>query len=68
MECIQKKNMTVFLALIDELVQRGALTKTLKGLANDEVSRVVDFLRPLIHNEKYSKITNFVLIKVLGKT
>jgi hypothetical protein len=60
--------MTVFLGLIDELVQRGALTKTLKGLASEEASRVVDFLRPLIHNEKYSKITNFVLIKVLGKT
>jgi hypothetical protein len=58
----------VFLGLIDELVQRGALTKTLKGLASEEASRVVDFLRPLIHNEKYSKITNFVLIKVLGKT
>lgn len=23
-------------------------------------------MRPLIHNEKYSKITNFVLLKVLG--
>jgi hypothetical protein len=42
--------MTVFLGLIDELVQRGALTKTLKGLAGEEASRVVDFLRPLIHN------------------
>ncbi len=49
-ECIQKRNMTVFLSLIDELVQRGSLIKTIKGLSSDEVSRVVDFLRPLIHN------------------
>ena len=65
LECIQKKNMTIFLSLIDELVQRGSLIRTIKSLSADEVSRVVDFLRPLIHNEKYSKITNFVLVKIL---
>ena len=65
LECIQKKNMTIFLSLIDELVQRGSLIRTIKSLSADEVSRVVDFLRPLVHNEKYSKITNFVLLKVL---
>jgi hypothetical protein len=58
--------MTIFLSLIDELVQRGSLTRTIKSLSADEVSRVVDFLRPLVHNEKYAKITNFVLLKVLG--
>ena len=65
LECIQKKNMTIFLSLVDELVQRGSLIRTIKSLSADEVSRVVDFLRPLIHNEKYSKITNFVLVKIL---
>lgn len=50
LECIQKKNMTIFLSLIDELVQRGSLIRTIKSLSADEVSRVVDFLRPLIHN------------------
>lgn len=58
--------MTVFLSLVDELVQRGSLIKTIKSLSGEELSQVVDFLRPLIHNEKYSKITNFVLLKVLG--
>lgn len=46
--------MVVFLALVDEYIQRGCLNKTIKSLNMPETSELLMMLDPLVHDVRYS--------------
>lgn len=58
---LSKKNMMIYLSLVDEFIQRGCLERTVKSLTSEELSELVGYVLPLIHKEKYCKLSILLL-------